>query len=1326
MLAPDLHSHSTFSLLDGMGTPLDVVNRAKELGWKSACLSEHGWLGSAPTFYKACRENGINPILAVELYVVPNDFLGARGKEFRWKQNHLTVLALSKEGYHNLVAWTTLSSSRENFYDRPRISLDAMAEIAPYPLHHNVVLSGCLASELAVTMAESNGDLSAGEAWVASTKQLFQNLYIEIQAHGYRKFYDRGLVEYESMVEREAQVREKLIRLAKQTNTPLILTNDSHFQSPSQREAHLILIAQKRNHGNRVQVSDYLPEYGYMMNYLQPLEKIAERHGLPQECIDSALQISQEASVRLDPLDNFSYCVAPYTRILCEDLRWVKASELIIGDRLWGFDESADKGERRRWRISTVNRVTRRKLRCWRLTFSDGNEVISSEGHRWLTWSRSNRGAEWRYTGDVLEGDIFPRYFDVWETENTYDAGWLASAFECEGSLSFNGASAGGHHLEFTQNENSVLSRTQTLLHERGFRLSERKHSQGATTLRVQGGVSESLRFLGSTRADRLIKKLSRLEGAQFCKKSVVYVVKREYVGVREVVALETSEKTFIAEGFGSHNSIPFSGYDDPQEKIRKRSKGRLAALVKKHGKEARERFEFELSAMKDFAHYLLLMSDFIIAAHRQGILTNTRGSAANSLVCYCLRIHNIDPMPEAYNLLFSRFVNPARKKLPDIDIDIEKDRYDDFMRIVIEKMEALEGEGQVAQICNYGTFANRAAFRLIADALGMSKGDQDEISKLLPQMIDSGMVDEEVDVYSALKHEYPEIYDLVSGVFDSIRNLSQHACGWLFGTRDRPIDKWVPLALIASSGSSVTAYDLKSLDDMGLVKGDFLRLRTLSVIQRCRRMLAQDTLSIEDIPLDDPETFEMLRLGKTEGVFTLQGKENRKGVVEMEVTDEHDVIKSVAIYRPALTREKKNAIYNKRRKGLEPVDYAHPILEEILGPTYGIPVFQEQVMEICYAVGMSDAEVDDIYKAIKMAKGVGRGAKEAFSKVKPAFLAACKRNKIRNADEIWKEVEASQGYGFNKGHATSYGRLGIRAAYLKCHHAPEFVTALLDVYPEKSKYIASARADGFRFLPPSVNKSSAGFSLDGDQIRVGLSRIKGLGPAAVNEIINGQPFSTFDDFKERTTRRSLNVSRIETLAELGAFDDLGIRGIGDDAVEYAALGFTLRRPQALRGVKPRYVGERYSDSGWHHRGRYRGAELTEGKASVSKLFWIPPLEDSRGFKLLDLKASSWAMSKSYLLTAVDENGIGFHLMAPEDKHTAEILKYLVRLKGCVVSADGRVRQPFLQDGPLGFSFYGISGAAYKHDPQVFGEMVEAKHLKKLVKLHLARRNSGT
>ncbi|HKU51097.1 MAG TPA: DNA polymerase III subunit alpha, partial [Nitrospira sp.] len=871
----------TFSMLDGMGTPKDVVDRAVKLGWGAVCLTEHGWMGSAPALYQAARAAKVNPIFGCEFYIVPDEILGVKSKDTRSASFHLTVLALSIEGYQNLVAWTTFANQPENFYYTSRISLLEMAERAPHPLHHNVVLSGCLGSELCSSLKSVNGHPINPEPFVSyieAMKGLFPHFYIEVQNHHREKFMGKEFLGYEEMVTTEAMVRTRLVKLAKETNTAVVLTNDSHYQSSKQRESHLVLISQKLQRGgpNRG-VSGYLPSYGYFSNYMQSMERIAEdTPGLPGDTLENAHDIAREANILFDPLDKFSY-------------------------------------------------------------------------------------------------------------------------------------------------------------------------------------------------------------------------------------------------------SIPFSGYNDPLAKIRSRSAKRLKRLLKKHGPAAQERFEMELETMGGFAHYLLIMSDFIIHAKKQGILTNTRGSAANSILCYCLKIHDIDSIE--YGLLFSRFVNPARKKLPDIDIDIQKDRFDDFMRYVKEYMAEREGEGQVVQISNYGTLANRATFRMVAEKMGMDKEQIDEIAKLLPQMIDSGMVEEENESYEMLKEEYPQLYETAAGVFDSIKNISQHACGWLFGTKDRPIEKWIPLILIASSGSLVTQYNMKWIEDLGLNKGDFLRLRTLDVIQRTRQLIGEDSRDITDIPLDDDATFQLLRDGRTEGVFTLQGKENRRGCIEVEVATVHDVIRTVAIYRPALTREGKHSLYNARRKGLEEIEYPHPLIETATGDTFGVPVFQEQVMEICYLVGMSDSEVDEVYKAIKLAKGVGRGAKEAFAAIKPKFMVAAKKTGLTKDERLqcWQYVVGSQGYGFNKGHATSYGILAVRAAYLKAHHPAEFFTALLDVYPEKAKYVAAARAEGFKFLPPDVSLSGRGFSLDGGRIRVGLSRIRSIGPPTAAEIIAGQPYSSYDDFKERTSRRLVN-----------------------------------------------------------------------------------------------------------------------------------------------------------------------------------------------------------
>jgi DNA polymerase-3 subunit alpha len=1058
--APDLHAHSTFSLLDGFGTPKAVVERAKKLGWSAACLTEHGWIGSIPPFYKACIENKIKPILGCEFYIVPDELLGVKGKETRSASFHLTVLALSAEGYHNLVRWSTESMRPENFYYRPRISIEQMVESAPYPLHHNVVLSGCLGAELPQMLA--NGSVQSGVGYVQAMKTVWPNFYIEIQNHHYDQFADEGFLAYEDMLAREAAVSQKLLSLAKGTGTPVVLTNDSHYQDSTQRKAHMAMIASKlqrwskqdTHHGQNQEreLAAHVRDYVYWRSYLQNMEKIEDRTpGLEGAC-ENVLDIVDESSIALDPLDKFSF-------------------------------------------------------------------------------------------------------------------------------------------------------------------------------------------------------------------------------------------------------SVPFSGYDDPVAEIRTRSEVRLRQVQRRHGDHVLARFKHELKSMGEFAHYLLVMSDLIIHAREQGILTNTRGSAANSLVCYCLQIHNHDPIQ--YKLTFERFVNPERPKLPDVDIDIQYDRYEDFMGYVKDYIQEREGKDSLVLLCNYGTLANRSTFRMVADSLGISKEVQDEVADLLPQMIDSGLVDEEEDVYSALKGQYPEIYELASGVFDSLKSVGQHACGWLFGTSDRQLSEWIPRYYIASSGQMVSQYDYKNALLFGLNKGDFLRLKMLSVVANTLKALGKNPLDLEQIPLDDPATFEMIRAGRTEGIFTLQGKTNRQGVMEVEPTDEHGVIASVAIYRPSLTRPGYHRVYNKRRRGEETVVYPHSIAEKVLGESYGLPIFQEQILDLGYGIGFDHNEAQELLDAIKMAKGVGRGAAEAFEKIHPRFVECAVTNGLteEEAENVWQLVDSFQGYGFNRGHATSYGVLAVRAAYLKRHHPQEYFVSLLDIYPEKHKYIAAAKDEGFKLLPPNINRSSGGFSKGDDSktIRIGLARVHGLGPAALTAIIRNQPFVDVDDLKARTPSMAVKSTTINNLAAVGAFSEFGIAGSDDDSEILKLLGLLLDKPRAMKGIKPRFANPR-NKNGWKHEGLHRGVELTDNRASVSKLFWIPELDD-----VLSLKASLWARVKTWLLTAVDENGLPFEIMANEDKEAeADYLKFMAKkCRGAVICLDGAIRKPFDANGPMAFRFYNVTGA-FNGEPQVF------------------------
>jgi DNA polymerase-3 subunit alpha len=1023
-----------------------------ELKWSAVSLTEHGHLMSAPALYKAARDLKIKPIIGCELYVTPDWAFGERGKELMSEQFHLTVLALSKEGYENIAVWNTEAMQRSNFYRKPRISIFRMAEIAPHGLHHNVVFSGCLGSELNQALLAGS---HLGADYIAGMKTIFPNFYVELQDHWIHRFQGEGLEAYERLLDEEEIIRGYLIDLAVQTGTPMIFTNDSHMQRPADRKAHVAMKASAfrdrddSHYGTsqeRISAA-YLKDYAYFGNYMRDMEKAGAE--VPREAVENIAEIVNEVDIRLDPLDNFSY-------------------------------------------------------------------------------------------------------------------------------------------------------------------------------------------------------------------------------------------------------SIPFSGYKDPIKRMRMRSEARLERMRRKHGRKVIERFELEISAMGDFAHYLLLISDFIIAARKTGILTWTRGSAAASLLCYCLRIHDIDPID--HDLIFSRFFNPARKKLPDIDIDIQPSRYQDFMRIVQEKMEPIVGEGQVVQISNWGTAANRKAFRLAASALGMPKEEQDEVAKLLPQMIDSGMADEDTDVFIALREDYPELYEISSSIFDSVQSVSQHACAWVFGTPERPLAEWVPMYLIASSGTLVTQFDFKTIEDFGLVKGDFLRLKTLDVAADVLRLTGRSPLDFFKLPVDDDETYRMIQRGAVDGVHTLQGKEVRKGVIAMKAENVYDLALAAALYRPANTRTGRDKLYVNRRHGHEEITYDHPILERILGVTEGVPVYQEQAMEIGYAVGMDDGGVDDIYQAIKKAKGQGRGAKEAFAEIEPDFMRAAEVNELDGA-VFWPWVQAFQGYSFNRAHAASYGELAARMAYLKYHHPAEFFASLLDHFPERSQYLAAARAEGYKFSLPDVNRSGAGFSIDrAGGIRVGLGKIKGLGPVAVREILEGQPFKSYDDLKARTTRRSLNAPRLERLAEIGALEPLGVKRVSEeDATQFNLLGFTLLTPKVFKGVKPKYTGKRISESGWEHLGLEHGLEPTPYKSSVSKMFWIPP--DTK----LELKASPWAQTKTWLLEAVDENGVKFHILAPEEKKDLVLLSKFLGKRGRnrVAVLDGMIRMPFVMNGPQAFRLFGVTGA-FQDDPQIF------------------------
>jgi DNA polymerase-3 subunit alpha len=608
----------------------------------------------------------------------------------------------------------------------------------------------------------------------------------------------------------------------------------------------------------------------------------------------------------------------------------------------------------------------------------------------------------------------------------------------------------------------------------------------------------------------------------------------------------------------------PPEGYTE-KEYLRELCYSNLEKKYPNPGKEVKERLEYELDVINKlgFTSYFLIVWDFVRFAKSKGIPVGPgRGSAAGSIVSYLLDITTIDPL--RYGLLFERFLNPDRVSLPDIDIDFCYERRQEVIDYVINKY----GESNVAQIITFGTMQARAVVRDVARALNIPYQDADRIAKLIPP--DPGM-----DLNRAIQVE-PELRNLIekdervknlieiARVLEGLsRHVSIHAAGVVIS--DRPLMELIPLYK-TPDGEIVTGYDMDSIDKVGLMKMDFLGLKTLTMIEECKKVIVRTKnieLDIENIPLDDDRSYEMLSQGDSTGVFQLESSGMRSLLTRLKPKKFEDLIAILALYRPGPLGSGMVDDFIKRRNGEVKVRYEHPILEPILKETYGIILYQEQVMQIASALsGFSMAEADMLRRAM------GKKLPEVMETQREKFIKGAKANRVseKKAERIFSLIEQFAGYGFNKSHSTAYAMLSYRTAYLKANFPHEFMTALLSSEMHNSdklrEYLKYVQKQGIKILPPDINESYARFTLvSGGAIRFGLSAIKNVGDSAVESIIKarreGGKFTSLFDFCKRVDSRAVNKKVIESLIKSGAFDSLGYKrsaliAVLDKAMELA------------------------------------------------------------------------------------------------------------------------------------------------------------------------------
>jgi len=564
----------------------------------------------------------------------------------------------------------------------------------------------------------------------------------------------------------------------------------------------------------------------------------------------------------------------------------------------------------------------------------------------------------------------------------------------------------------------------------------------------------------------------------------------------------------------------------------------------------ARLAFEVDVIIQMGFPGYFLIVADFIKWAKEQGIPVGPgRGSGAGSVVAWALTITDLDPLQ--LGLLFERFLNPERVSMPDFDIDFCETRRGEVISYVQQKY----GADHVAQIITFGRLKARAVLKDTGRVLQMSYGQVDRLAKLIPNHpTDPWTLSRALNGVSELHAEYRQdkqvrrLLDLAMKLEGLPRHSSTHAAGVVIG--DRPLDQLVPLYRDPRSEFPVTQFDMKYVEGAGLVKFDFLGLKTLSVLQKAVEMLAHKGVELDllALGLDDPAVYALLQKGDTVGVFQLESEGMRRTLAAVRPTNFGDIIALVSLYRPGPMDN--IPMFGDRKNGRASIEYPHPLLETILAETYGIFVYQEQVMQAAQILaGYSLGEADLLRRAM------GKKIQAEMDAQRQRFVDGCAANAISapKANELFDLIDKFAGYGFNKSHAAAYALLAYQTAWLKAHHKPEFFAASmcydLSLTDKLSIWADDMRRSAVALLPPDLNASEAEFSVEGDAVRYALGALKGVGEKAMEQLVeerraNG-PFAGLDDLADRIDPRLLNRRQLESLAGAGAFDSLGLERAG-------------------------------------------------------------------------------------------------------------------------------------------------------------------------------------
>lgn len=1134
-----LHTHTENSPVDGLSRIPDLVRAAAAFGAPALGITDHGYCTGHPDLQTHALNAGINPVFGLEAYLV--DDVAARGNQFDYW--HLILLAADDEGLRNLWALST-ATWRDGFYGKPRADWPMLARHSKGLIATTACLGGPISKAI---MAD---DTLAAQGRLARLGEIFgDNLFIELQSNG---------------APEQKPVNEELLRLARAHNVGLIAAADSHYTSPADAELHRAWLACATNStldddsgmfsagsgpfhlhdaAQMRSALSYLPEDAVAEAMAtsvrigqQATARIATRKALPlysksRQVPDDVAELRRLAEAGWNKIANrpdqdayrarlareldviiaqdfcgyflmvADYCLDPSTPVLTEDLRWVEVGKLEVGDRIVGFDENKvvkQKKGHRYWHSAEVVNTRRIVLPTYKIVLEDGTETITSEDHQWLVASPSGSTVRWVRTRDLRIGQRPQRLVSEWSEPDTWEAGYIAGILDGEGSLSLSKINNGGHSLSlgFAQKEGVVLETALRILDAWGFSYSLKDHGSERNGLRsvwIRGGRAEVMRLLGMARPQRLLAKLDVDLLGRVISIDNPAITSVEPLGPGEVVALETTTGTLVAQGFAHHNC-------------------RWA---------------------KD--------SKILVGPGR--------GSGAACLVAYLIGITEIDPV--RYNLPFERFLTPGRTSLPDFDVDFPSTRKSEILSYLRRRF----GEDHVVTIGTTLRLKNKAVVAELGRAMKHELGPEaftdlrtvaDFIDEAEAGTAGLGLSWEDLwaqhgDQLQHWRAKYPKLFQTADGLVGLLKTYGRHAAGVIIST-DEPLTGTLPLRAAEAGEQMISQFDDGGVEGLGLVKFDILTLRTLDTIQhavdaieaRYGRRLDLYGFNQE---FDDPQVWDMVCSGQVLGIFQIEtalGIQMCRRLAPRNLTELADVI---ALVRPGPRNSGITDAYLARRAGEQQVSVPDPRLAEVLGPTYGTIVYQEQVLAVCRLIaGYDDAQADVVRKIL------GKKQVEKIDAAGRDFVdRATERGMPRNnALLLWEQMAEFAKYAFGLGHAYGYAVLAYWTAFLKAHFPVEFCAAVLSTVKKDRipTFVKEARLLGVPVLPPDINTSKIGFTIDGRSVRYGVDSLKGIGDKAAEEIVTHAPYTSVADLSERTGS-AVNAGTIRLLARAGAFDSL-------------------------------------------------------------------------------------------------------------------------------------------------------------------------------------------